>query len=408
PLLGLPVAVKDNLCTAEVPTTAASKILQGYVPSYDATAVARMKDAGAIIIGKTNMDEYAMGSTTETSAYQVTRNPRGLGHAPGGSSGGSAAAVASGSVYASLGTDTGGSIRQPASWCGVVGLKPSYGRVSRKGLIAYASSTDCVGPITTTVMDSAALLSVLAGSDSNDSTCLTNAVPDYTALLQACDFSGGKPLSGIRVGLIKEAVAFNVGGVEKDVADAVTQATQVLATLGADIVEVSLPKLPEQCAAYYVNVLSEASANLARFDGIRYGYRQPSASSSSEVMLGSRHDGLGTEVKQRIILGAFALSVGYSDAYYKKALAIRASLQSDFAEAFASCDVMVCPTSPTTAYRLGDLQAKGVKSYADDLYTVPASLAGLPALSLPCGIDGQGLPVGLQIIGAAATGGLTL
>ncbi|CAN0236950.1 unnamed protein product [Ascophyllum nodosum] len=398
PLVGVPLGVKDNLCTKGVPTTAASRILEGYRPSYDATVVSKLKQAGGIVLGKTNMDEYAMGSTTETSAYQITRNPRNIEHAPGGSSGGSAAAVASGAVTGALGTDTGGSVRQPASWCGVVGLKPTYGRLSRRGLIAYASSTDCVGPIASTVIDAAALLGVVAGEDhAGDSTGLHEAVPDYVAILREAEASGGsRPLDGVKVGVIREAL---VQRVQPDVAAAVKEAIDMMASLGAEVNEVSLPSLPQQCAAYYVNAFSEASANLARFDGIRYGKRNPEAMSTKEAMLRSRHDGFGDEVKQRIILGTFALSAGYSDKYYKRAQDIRAGLSRDLARVFERLDVLVCPTAPTTAYRLGEVVDKGVDSYADDVFTTPASLAGLPALSIPCGQDRTGLPIGLQLMG---------
>eukprot|EP00752_Nemacystus_decipiens_P009166 g8188.t1 len=398
PLLGVPLGIKDNLCTEGVPTTAASRILEGYLPSYDATVVSKLKLAGGIALGKTNMDEYAMGSTTETSAFQVTRNPRNIEHAPGGSSGGSAAAVASGAVTGALGTDTGGSVRQPASWCGVVGLKPSYGRLSRKGLIAYASSTDCVGPIASSVADCAALLGAVAGEDrAGDSTALKRPVPDYTKLLQeAAASAGSKPLKGIKMGVIREAL---VERVQPDVAAAVKEAIDTMTALGAEVTEVSLPALPQQCAAYYVTALSEASANLARFDGIRYGQRNSEAESSKEAMLNSRHDGFGEEVRQRIILGTFSLSSGYSDMFYKRAQGIRAGLSRDFSTVFESLDVLVCPTAPTTAYRLGEYAEKGVGVYADDVFTTPASLAGLPALSVPCGQDQAGLPIGVQLMG---------
>ncbi|CAB1117681.1 unnamed protein product [Ectocarpus sp. CCAP 1310/34] len=398
PLLGVPLGVKDNLCTAGVPTTAASRILEGYRPSYDASAVSKLKLAGGIALGKTNMDEYGMGSTTETSAFQVTRNPRNIDHAPGGSSGGSAAAVAAGVVTGALGTDTGGSVRQPASWCGVVGLKPTYGRLSRKGLIAYASSTDCIGPIASSVADCAALLGAVAGEDrAGDSTSLQQPVPDYTALLKESAASGGsRPLEGIKMGVIREAL---VERVQPDVAAAVKEAIDTMASLGADVTEVSLPSLPEQCAAYYVTALSEASANLARFDGIRYGQRNSEATSSKEAMLKSRHDGFGAEVRQRIILGTFSLSSGYSDKYYKRAQAIREGLSRDFSTVFEKLDVLVCPTAPTTAYRLGEYAEKGVGVYADDVFTTPASLAGLPGLSVPCGQDRAGLPIGVQLMG---------
>eukprot|EP00904_Undaria_pinnatifida_P007435 jgi/Undpi1/3821/HiC_scaffold_16.g07190.m1 len=407
PLLGVPLGVKDNLCTRGVPTTAASRILEGYLPSYDAAVVSKLKQAGGVVLGKTNMDEYAMGSTTETSAFQVTRNPRNIEHAPGGSSGGSAAAVASGAVAGALGTDTGGSVRQPASWCGVVGLKPTYGRLSRKGLIAYASSTDCVGPIASSVADVAALLGAVAGEDkAGDSTALQQPVPDYTAMLAEAAASGSsRPLSGLKVGVIREALAQRV---QPDVAAAVTKAVDTMSALGAEVTEVSLPSLPQQCAAYYVNALSEASANLARFDGIRYGHRNPDAASSKEAMLKSRHDGFGAEVRKRIIIGTFSLSAGYSDKYYKRAQGVRQGLSRDFSSVLEEVDILVCPTAPTTAYRLGDFAEKGVDAYADDVFTAPASLTGLPALSVPCGQDSAGLPVGVQLIGKSLSEDLLL
>lgn len=398
PLLGVPLGVKDNLCTAGVSTTAGSRILEGYLPSYDAQAVSKLKEAGGIVLGKTNMDEYGMGSTTETSAFGITRNPRNTEHAPGGSSGGSAAAVASGVVVGALGTDTGGSVRQPASWCGVVGLKPTWGRVSRKGLIAYASSTDCVGPIASSVADVAALLGAIAGADPcGDATAIKHPVPDYTAILQQAEADGGsRPLEGVKIGVIREAL---VERVQPPVARAVRKAIDDMVSLGAEVTEVSLPRLPQQCAAYYVNALSEASANLARFDGIRYGQRNAEAESAKEAMLKSRHDGFGPEVRQRIILGTFSLSAGYSDQYYKRAQGIRAGLSRDLESVFEHMDVLLCPTAPTTAYRLGEFAKKGVGAYEDDIFTVPASLAGLPALSLTCGQDQGGLPIGVQLIG---------
>lgn len=404
PLLGLPVAIKDNICTAGIPTTAGSKVLQGYVPSYDATAVARLRAAGAVLVGKTNLDEFGMGSTTESSGYHVTRNPRDLSRSPGGSSGGSAAAVASGMVLAALGTDTGGSIRQPASWTGTVGLKPTYGRVSRHGLLAYGSSTDVIGPLTGTVMDSARLLSALAGADPlhDATTSLAPAAEDYVSAVKEAEARGERPLAGTRIGLIRETLQTRVeDGVSTVVQDAVAR----LEDLGAEIVEVSIPYLDAHCASYYVNVLSEASANLARYDGVRYGLRPRDAGSAKTVMLGSRGEGFGEEVKQRILLGTFSLSAGYADAYYLKSQQLRSVLSEAFKSAFETADVLISPTAPTVAYPLGKAAGSKVDMYADDLFTVPASLAGLPAISLPVGkapsssASSDFLPVGLQIIG---------
>lgn len=391
PLLGLPVAVKDNLCVAGKPTTAASKVLEGYLPTYTAEAVARLEAAGAIVVGKVNLDEFAMGASTETSAYRLTRNPRALGHVPGGSSGGSAAAVAAGAVLAALGSDTGGSIRQPAAFCGAVGLKPSYGRVPRHGLLAYTSSTDVVGPLTATVKDAAALLQVLAGpAPDKDATSAAAPVPDYLAGLGE---AGPRPLEGTRVGVIQEAE-----NCAPEVAAAFKEAVATLEGLGAAVAPVSFPRLSEQCTAYYVNAFSEASANLARFDGIRYGLASKRTDTARGSMLNTRA-GFGDEVKQRIILGTFALSAGYSDAFYKKAMDIRTLLAEEVKEAFKKVDILLCPTSPTLAYEVGAYAAKGASGYQDDVFTVPANLAGLPALSVPCAVAPGGLPIGLQFIG---------
>jgi aspartyl-tRNA(Asn)/glutamyl-tRNA(Gln) amidotransferase subunit A len=390
-LLGVPVAVKDLINVEGQPCTCASRILEGYVSPYDATVSARLRRAGAVFAGRTNMDEFAMGSSTEASAFKATRNPHDPARVPGGSSGGSAAAVAGGEAVAALGTDTGGSIRQPASFCGCVGLKPSYGRVSRYGVTAYASSLDQVGPMTKTVEDAAVLLQALAGVDPRDGTTLGAPVPDYRAAL-------GGGLKGVRIGLPKE---YFIEGTDPEVMAAVRGAVDAAAKAGAEIVEVGLPHTEYAIAVYYIVATAEASANLARFDGVRYGHRAASPESVFDLYARSRAEGFGTEVKRRVILGTYVLSSGYYDAYYGRAQKVRTLIRRDFAEAFKTCDVLFTPVAPTAAYRIGEACDDPLKMYLGDIFTVPANLAGICGLSVPCGRTAEGLPVGLQILGPA-------
>ena len=389
PLDGVPVALKDNLCTRGVETTCASRMLQGFVPPYDATAVARLKAAGAVPLGKLNMDELAMGSSTENSAFGPVHNPWDLGRTPGGSSGGSAAAVAAREVFATLGTDTGGSIRQPAAFCGVAGLKPTYGRVSRYGVVAFASSLDQVGPLARSVGDLAALLGVIAGHDPHDSTSSPAPVPDYLAAL-------GRGVKGLRLGLPKE---YFVEGMDPEVEGAVREAARELERLGARVVEVSLPHTKYAVATYYLLATAEASSNLARYDGVRYGHRAREARSLTEMYEATRAEGFGPEVKARIMLGTYALSAGYYDAYYLKAQKVRTLIRRDFLEAFERCDALLAPTSPGPAFALGELRDDPMKMYLSDLFTLSCNLASLPGLSLPCGFAKAGLPIGLQVLG---------
>jgi aspartyl-tRNA(Asn)/glutamyl-tRNA(Gln) amidotransferase subunit A len=389
PLAGVPVGIKDVLVTRGVRTTAGSKILGNYIPPYDCTAVARLEAAGAVMLGKMNCDEFAMGSSNENSAWKPVHNPRDLSRVPGGSSGGSAAAVAADLAVATLGTDTGGSIRQPASFCGVVGLKPTYGRVSRYGLIAFASSLDHIGPLTKTVRDAAIVLRTIAGRDPMDSTSAEVPVPDYVAELE-------KPVRGLKIGLAKEYLA---EGLDPEVRKAVEDAVQSLSELGSEIVEISLPHTEYAIATYYIVATAEASSNLARFDGVRYGYRAENTHSLSEMYRRSRDLGFGAEVKRRIMLGTYALSAGYYDAYYLKAQKVRALLTRDFDEAFKKVDAIVTPTSPTAAFKLGDKTDDPLAMYLADIYTVTANLAGIPGISIPCGETKGKLPIGMQIFG---------
>ena len=387
PLLGIPLAIKDVLCTEGIATTCASRILEGFVPPYDATVVARLKAAGAVLVGKTNMDEFAMGSSNENSAFHPVRNPWDLSKVPGGSSGGSAAAVAAHECLGALGSDTGGSVRQPAALCGCVGLKPTYGRVSRYGLVAFASSLDQVGPLTKSVRDAALLLTAIAGHDARDATSLPEPVPDYAAELDG-------NVEGLRIGVPAEYFG---EGIDPGVGTAVREAIGVLEANGAELRQIRLPHTEFALPVYYVIAPSEASANLARYNGVKYGLSDPQAVDVDEMMATVRARGFGTEVKRRVMLGTFALSSGYYDAYYLRAQKIRTLIKQDFDSAFESVDVIAAPTSPTTAFDLGDRTANPLAMYRADLLTLPASLAGLPAISMPCGFV-DGLPVGLQLI----------
>ncbi|MFM8260435.1 MAG: Asp-tRNA(Asn)/Glu-tRNA(Gln) amidotransferase subunit GatA [Vulcanococcus sp.] len=388
-LAGVPLAIKDNLCTKGIATTCSSRMLEGFVPPYESTVTERLWGSGAVLLGKTNLDEFAMGSSTETSYFGPSRNPWNPEKVPGGSSGGSAAAVAAGECVASLGSDTGGSIRQPAAFCGVVGLKPTYGRVSRYGLVAFASSLDQVGPFTANVADAAELLQVIAGADPRDSTCLKAAVPDYRAAL-------AQPVAGLKVGIVREC--FEAEGLDPQVKASVMAAAAQLEALGCELVEVSCPRFNDGIATYYVIAPSEASANLARYDGVKYGYRAEEAASLAEMTARSRAEGFGAEVQRRILIGTYALSAGYVDAYYKKAQQVRTLIRRDFDRAFGAVDVLLTPTSPTTAFGFGAHSEDPLAMYLADLLTIPANMAGLPAISLPCGFDHGGLPIGVQLI----------
>ena len=389
PLAGVPLAIKDNLCTAGIRTTCSSRMLETFVPPYESTVTERLWGAGAVLLGKTNLDEFAMGSSTETSYFGPSRNPWNPERVPGGSSGGSSAAVAAGECVAALGSDTGGSIRQPAAFCGVVGLKPTYGRVSRYGLVAFASSLDQVGPFTTSVADAAELLQVIAGADPRDATCLKAPVPDYRAALS-------QPVKGLRVGLVREC--FEADGLAPEVKASVLAAAAQLEALGCELVEVSCPRFNDGIATYYVIAPSEASANLARYDGVKYGHRTAEAAGLAEMTARSRAEGFGAEVQRRILIGTYALSAGYVDAYYRKAQQVRTLIRRDFDRAFETVDVLLTPTSPTTAFGFGAHAEDPLAMYLADLLTIPANMAGLPAISLPCGFDGAGLPIGVQLI----------
>ncbi len=394
PLLGIPLAVKDNISVKGIETTCGSKILQGYIAPYDATVIRRLKDAGVVILGKTNLDEFAMGSSTENSGFFATHNPWNLERVPGGSSGGSAAAVAAGEALAGLGTDTGGSVRQPAALCNLVGLRPTYGRCSRYGLVAFASSLDQPGTLTRTVTDAALLLQVMAGHDLNDGTTWPDG-PGQTPTHYAAALS--QDIRGLRVGVPRE---YFTEGVQPDVAQAVQTALQTFVALGAELVEVSLPHSDYALPVYYLIAPSEASANLARFDGVRYGRRTPAA--TVEAMIShTRGDGFGAEVVRRIMLGTYALSAGYYDAYYLKAQKVRTLIKQDFDRAFEQADVLIGPTSPVTAFPLGERVSDPLQMYLADIFTLSQALAGIPAISIPCGFDAAGLPIGMQIAAPA-------
>lgn len=389
PLAGVPVAIKDNLCTEGMLTTCSSRILGNFIPTFSAQAVKDLEEAGAVILGKTNMDEFAMGSTTETSAFGVTRNPHNREHVPGGSSGGSAAAVAAGECFFALGSDTGGSIRQPASYCGVVGMKPTYGTVSRYGLVAYGSSLDQIGPLTKDVTDCAAVLELIATKDDRDSTSVERKDTDFTSALVA-------DVKGLRIGIPRDYLG---EGLDPEVKKAVLKAAEVLAGKGAVVEEFDLSLVEYAIPAYYTIAAAEASSNLERFDGIKYGYRTAEAEGLHSMYKKTRSEGFGPEVKRRIMLGSFVLSSGYYDAYYLKALRVKALLKKAFDEAFAKYDVILGPVAPTTAPKLGASLSDPIKMYLGDIYTIAVNLAGLPGMSVPCGRDSAGLPIGLQLIG---------
>ncbi|MCU0568916.1 MAG: Asp-tRNA(Asn)/Glu-tRNA(Gln) amidotransferase subunit GatA [Oculatellaceae cyanobacterium Prado106] len=391
-MAGIPTGIKDNMCTQGIRTTCGSKILQNFVPPYESTVTHKLATAGAVMVGKTNLDEFAMGSSTENSAYQVTANPWDLERVPGGSSGGSAAAVAADECTVALGSDTGGSIRQPAALCGVVGLKPTYGLVSRYGLVAYASSLDQIGPFARSVEDAAILLGAIAGYDPQDSTSLKVEVPDYLSFLNP-NLNAQKKF---RVGIIQETFG---EGLDAIVGDAVMAAVDQFKAMGAEIVNISCPQFRYGLPTYYILAPSEASANLARYDGVKYGYRSEQPDNLMSMYTQTRAQGFGAEVKRRIMIGTYTLSAGYYDAYYLKAQKVRTLIKQDFEQAFEQVDVLVCPTTPTTAFKAGEKTDDPLSMYLSDLMTIPVNLAGLPGLSLPCGFDAQGLPIGLQIVG---------
>lgn len=387
-LSGVPVLIKDNICVKDELTTCSSAILKGFKPPYDATVVRRLKEEGAVLLGKANMDEFAFGSSCETSCYGPTKNPWGLDRIPGGSSGGSAAAVASDQTIMALGSDTGGSIRQPASLCGVVGLKPTYGRVSRYGLIAFASSLDQIGPITKDVEDAALLLGVIAGYDEMDSTSVDMPVPDYTRSLV-------KDVKALKIGVPKE---YFIKGIDPEVEASVKSAIDIFKKMGARIIDISLPHTEYAVSTYYIIAPAEASSNLARFDGVQYGLRTKDSKDMIDMYIKTRSEGFGNEAKRRILLGTYCLSTGYYDAYYLKAQRVRTRIKEDFDKAFNACDCIVTPTSPTAAFKIGEKSEDPLSMYLSDIFTIPANLAGLPAISIPCGFTKEGLPIGLQIL----------
>ena len=385
---GIPVAIKDNMCTKGIRTTCSSKILENFIPPYESAVTSRLSENGYVLIGKTNLDEFAMGSSTENSGFFTTRNPWDIERIPGGSSGGSAAAVAADECIAALGSDTGGSIRQPAALCGVVGLKPTYGRVSRYGLVAFASSLDQIGPITKNVKDSAILLNIISGKDPFDSTSAPVAVPDFTKVL-------GNEIKGLKIGIPRE---YFIKGMDREIEESVKTAIKKLESLGAIPVEISLPHTEYAVATYYVLATSEASSNLARYDGVKYGFRAE-GKDLMEMYMNTRAQGFGAEVKRRIMLGTYALSSGYYDAYYKKAQQARTLIKADFEKAFNSVDMIVTPTSPTAAFKSGEKTGDPLQMYLSDIFTISVNLAGIPAISIPCGFTSNNLPIGLQIIG---------
>jgi aspartyl-tRNA(Asn)/glutamyl-tRNA(Gln) amidotransferase subunit A len=386
-LAGVPFAIKDNIAIRDMTTTCGSKILQGYVPPYSATAIERLRRAGAIVVGKTNCDEFAMGSTTENSGYFVTRNPHNLDRVPGGSSGGSAASVASGTSVIALGSDTGGSVRTPAAFCGVVGLKPTYGRVSRYGLVAFGSSLDQIGPLSKSVRETAQTLEIIAGFDHFDSTSADTAVDEYVKNLE-------RPIKGTRIGIPKE---YFIGGLDPEIKTKIEAGMRIYESLGCELREISLPHTEYAVATYYLIATAEASSNLARYDGVRYGRRDGGDSSLQEMYRRTRHNGFGDEVKRRIILGTYALSAGYYDAYYLKALKVRTLMLKDFQKAFELVDVILTPSSPTVAFKIGEKTADPLSMYLSDIFTITQSLAGIPAMSLPCGKNSEHMPVGMQL-----------
>lgn len=397
-LSGIPIALKDNMCVAGYATTCSSRILHNFVPPYQSTVVERLNQAGAVLIGKTNMDEFAMGSSTENSAFKLCKNPWDTSRVPGGSSGGSACSVSSGSAVLALGSDTGGSIRQPASFCGVVGMKPTYGTVSRFGLVAFASSLDQIGPFARCVEDVAEILSVIAGHDPKDSTSYKEKLPNYREELK-------KPIKGLKLGLIKELIG---EGIDDDVRKAILDACEVYKQLGAVIEEVSMPQLKHALPVYYLIATAEASANLARFDGVRYGHRSKEAPDLLRMYFNTRQEGFGPEVKRRIMLGTYALSSGYYDAYYKKAQQVRRLIKEEFDKQFKSVDLLISPTSPSVAFEIGSKVDDPLTMYLSDIATIPANLAGIPGISVPCGFGQANMPIGLQVLAPALSDALAL